>query len=155
MNFSEATTGGVLWKKLFLKIPQYSQESCRRATLLKRDSNATQMFSSEYYEIFKGNAQFVQKVTFKPLMDFKKKKFTSPKLSKQTITFFWDSAFLYFHESNINRWFWRVTQKYELRVSFKNNYFEKHILTGYFWFFKTAVEQQWVGASVLILNFDN
>ena len=32
------------------------------------------MFSSEYYEIFKGNAQFVQKVTFKPLMDFKKKK---------------------------------------------------------------------------------
>ena len=46
------------------------------------------MFSSEYYEIFKGNAQFVQKVTFKPLMDFKKKKFTSPKLSKQTITFF-------------------------------------------------------------------
>ena len=39
MNFSEAATGGVLWKKLFSKISQYSQESCRPATLLKRDSN--------------------------------------------------------------------------------------------------------------------
>ena len=39
MNFSEAATGGVLWKKMFLKISQYSQESCRPATLSKRDSN--------------------------------------------------------------------------------------------------------------------
>ena len=39
MNFSEAATGSVSWKKLFLKIMQYSQESCRSATLLKADSN--------------------------------------------------------------------------------------------------------------------
>ena len=26
-NYLEAATGGVLWKKLFLKISQYSQES--------------------------------------------------------------------------------------------------------------------------------
>ena len=39
MNFSEAAIGGVLWKKLLLKISQYSQESCRPATLLKTDSN--------------------------------------------------------------------------------------------------------------------
>ena len=39
MNFSEAATRGVLLKKLFLKIGQYTQESCRPATLLKRDSN--------------------------------------------------------------------------------------------------------------------
>ena len=39
MNFSEAATGGVLWKKLFLKISQYPQESYRPSTLLKTDSN--------------------------------------------------------------------------------------------------------------------
>ena len=39
MNFSEEATGGVLWKKLFLQILQYSQESWRPATLLKTDSN--------------------------------------------------------------------------------------------------------------------
>ena len=39
MNFSEAATGGVLWKKLFLKTLQYLQESCRPAILLKRSSN--------------------------------------------------------------------------------------------------------------------
>ena len=39
MKSSEAATGGVLWKKLYLKILQYSQESCRPATLLKRDFN--------------------------------------------------------------------------------------------------------------------
>ena len=39
MNFSEAATASILWKKLFLKTSQYSQESCRPATLLKRDSN--------------------------------------------------------------------------------------------------------------------
>ena len=39
MDFSEAATGGVLWKKLFLKILQFSQESCRPATLLKTHSN--------------------------------------------------------------------------------------------------------------------
>ena len=32
MNFSEAPTGGVLWKKLFLEISQYSQKSYRPAT---------------------------------------------------------------------------------------------------------------------------
>ena len=39
MNFSEAATGGVLWKKMFLKISHYWQESCRPATLSKRGSN--------------------------------------------------------------------------------------------------------------------
>ena len=31
---------------------------------------------------------------------------------------FQNSAFLYFHETNINRLFWRVTQKHELCVFF-------------------------------------
>ena len=45
MNFSEAATAGVLWKKAVLKIfLQYSQESSRPETLLK---------TSEYCEIFK------------------------------------------------------------------------------------------------------
>ena len=51
MNFSEAAIRGVLWKKLFLKILQYSKESCRPATLLKTDSNADVF--SEYCKIFK------------------------------------------------------------------------------------------------------
>ena len=38
MNFSKAVNRGVLWKKLFLKILQYSQESRRSATFLKTDS---------------------------------------------------------------------------------------------------------------------
>ena len=38
-EFFRTATGGVLLKKLFLKILQYSQESCRAATLLKKDSN--------------------------------------------------------------------------------------------------------------------
>ena len=37
MNFSEAASGAVLRNKLSLKILQYSQESCRPATLLKKD----------------------------------------------------------------------------------------------------------------------
>ena len=37
---------------------------------------------------------------------------------KNTQLLFCDSAFSYFHETNINRWFWGITQKYELRVSF-------------------------------------
>ena len=37
MNFSEATTGVVLGKKLFFKFLQYSQESCRPVTLLFHD----------------------------------------------------------------------------------------------------------------------
>ena len=39
MNFSGEATGCVLWRKLFLKISQYSQERCRPVTLLKTDSN--------------------------------------------------------------------------------------------------------------------
>ena len=46
MNFSEAATEGVLWKKLFLKIAQYSQASSRPATL-----SPTQVFSSKYCKI--------------------------------------------------------------------------------------------------------
>ena len=44
MNFSEAATEGVLWKKVFLKFWHYSQETCRPATLLKRGSNAGASF---------------------------------------------------------------------------------------------------------------
>ena len=40
-------------KKLFLKISQYSQESCRHATVLKRHPTPIQVFPSEYCEIFK------------------------------------------------------------------------------------------------------
>ena len=39
MNFWEAATGGAFWKKVFLTILQYSQESCKPGTLLKRDPN--------------------------------------------------------------------------------------------------------------------
>ena len=39
MDFSEAVSRGVLCKKLFLKISQYSEESSRPATLLKTHSN--------------------------------------------------------------------------------------------------------------------
>ena len=48
MNFPEAATKGVLCKKLFFKILQYSQESCRPLKEIP-----TQVFSSEYCEIFK------------------------------------------------------------------------------------------------------
>ena len=51
MNFSEAATRDVLWKNLFLKNSQYSQEGCRPVTLLKTGRNT--LFSSEYSEIFK------------------------------------------------------------------------------------------------------
>ena len=51
MNFSEAATGGVLWKRLFLKISQYTQESCRPATLFKK--TPTEMFSSAYCDFFR------------------------------------------------------------------------------------------------------
>ena len=50
-GFSEVATGRVLWKKLFLKISQYSQESCRPATFKKQAP--TQVFSSEYCRNFK------------------------------------------------------------------------------------------------------
>ena len=52
-EFFKAATRGVAWKKLFLKISQYSQESCRPETLLKTDSNKE--FSSEYSKIFKNS----------------------------------------------------------------------------------------------------
>ena len=45
MNFSEAATGGVFWRKPFLKISQYTQEYWKDIP--------TQVFSSEYCEIFK------------------------------------------------------------------------------------------------------
>ena len=65
MNFfntgliSEAAVGGGLWKKLFLKLLQYSQENMYvgvpstsvPATLLKGDSK--QVFTCQYCEIFK------------------------------------------------------------------------------------------------------
>ena len=46
------------------------------------------------------------------------------------LLFLWQCFFVtieYFHETNINWWFWGVTQKYELRVSFKMTvYFTKN-----------------------------
>ena len=47
------------------------------------------------------------------------KKFSSQGLSKHTITFFMTVLFNYFHKTNINRRFLGITQKQELRVSFK------------------------------------
>ena len=47
MNFSEAATGGVLWKKMFLKNLQHSQE-VEDLQLYQKT-----LFSSEYCEIFK------------------------------------------------------------------------------------------------------
>ena len=49
--FSEAVTRGVLWKKLFLKFFQCSQERCRHTTLLKTGSKTG--ISFEYCKIFK------------------------------------------------------------------------------------------------------
>ena len=53
MNFLETASGDVLWKKLFLKISQHSQESSRAATLLKTRQTPTLVFSFEHCEIFK------------------------------------------------------------------------------------------------------
>ena len=51
--FSKSATGGVLRKKLLLKISQYLQEKCRAAILLKTGSYSnTQVCSSEYCKIF-------------------------------------------------------------------------------------------------------
>ena len=56
--FCEISTGSVLWKKLLLKLSQYSQEklllqslASRPATLLKK--TPAQVFSCEYCKIFK------------------------------------------------------------------------------------------------------
>ena len=55
-EFFRTAARGVLWKKLFLKISQYSQESFRPATFLKRDSNTgvflwiCEIFKSTYFE---------------------------------------------------------------------------------------------------------
>ena len=49
----EAATGGVLLKKLFLKISQYSQENtCFKADLYQKET-PTKVFCCEYCEIFK------------------------------------------------------------------------------------------------------
>ena len=65
--FSKSATGGVLRKKLLLKISQYLQEKCRAAILLKTGSYSnTQVCSSEYCKIFiiekKTKLQRLQKV---------------------------------------------------------------------------------------------
>ena len=76
-------------------------------------------------QFLKGNAQFFQKVTFEPLMDFKQNHYGSCKYYKSCYFskvffkrdikthsyFFCDIAFQYFHETNINRLFLGVTQK--------------------------------------------
>ena len=52
--FSKSATGGVLRKKLLLKISQYLQEKCRAAILLKTGSYSnTQVCYSEYCKTFK------------------------------------------------------------------------------------------------------
>ena len=54
---SEAATEGVLWKKVFLKISQNSQENtcagARPATLLTKKLWLAQVFSCEFCEVFK------------------------------------------------------------------------------------------------------
>ena len=44
---------------------------------------------------------------------------------KNTITFFVTGAPKYFYERNTKGWFLELTQKYELRVSFKNQQISK------------------------------
>ena len=86
--------------------------------------------------LFRGNTQFVQKVTFEPLMDFKQnhhrswkyyikklllstlKSFLHKSYKNTQLLFLWQ-CFLIFHETNITRWLSGVTQKYELCHSFK------------------------------------
>ena len=81
----------------------------------------------------KGNAQFVEKLTFCTFDGFQTKplwklvilekllllKVFFTLLIKTHNYFFCDSAFQHIHETNINRWCLGVTQKYELCVSFK------------------------------------
>ena len=47
------------------------------------------------------------------------KSFLHQSYKNTQLLFFVTVLFNYFHETNINRWFLGVTQKYELRVSFK------------------------------------
>ena len=81
-----------------------------------------------FYALFRGNTQFFQKVTFEPLMDFKQNhhrswKYYIKKLLLSTFKSFLHKScknrqllflclcFLIFHETNISRWFFGVTQK--------------------------------------------
>ena len=48
----EAATGGVLWKQMFLKTLQYSQENTSGEQSYQHET-PTQLFSCEYYKIFK------------------------------------------------------------------------------------------------------
>ena len=68
--------------------------------------------------VIKGNAQFVQKVTFEPLEDFKQNHYGSWYYYKSCYFWKFSSPEL---QTDINRWFLGATQKYELRVSFNNS----------------------------------
>ena len=81
MNFSEAATGSVSWKKLFLKILQYSQESCRSATLLKTDFN-TDVF------LLKSGSHFPKKVALFAWLK------ASLKMMKNVFYFVWKASFV-------------------------------------------------------------
>ena len=51
---TEAATGGVLYKKVFLKIYQNSQgKTCVRVSVLIKKETLAQMFSCEFCEMFK------------------------------------------------------------------------------------------------------
>ena len=74
MVYTEAATGSVLWKKVFLKIPQNSQENtCARVSfLIKLQSGGLQIYqkeilkqvySCEFCEIFK-NTFFIKRCLF-------------------------------------------------------------------------------------------
>ena len=90
----------------------------------------TWKFFMIWFHKIKGNAKFVQKVTFEPLTDFKQnrygniteaatfKSFLHLSYKNTQLLFLWQ-RFLIFNETNISRWYLEVTQKYELRVSFK------------------------------------
>ena len=55
--FEEAATGGVVWKKVFLKISQNSQENICVGVffLIILKETPTKVFSSEFWKIFKNN----------------------------------------------------------------------------------------------------
>ena len=111
-----AATRGVLLKKLFLKIPQYSQDNAcvgvsliklqtfRLATSLKE--TPTQMFSCEYWN-FK-NTYFEKCKTYKSTTYFK--------IEFGTISS--NKKVLFFSERNVWHHWKKFTEKYHLEVSY-------------------------------------
>ena len=102
---------------------------------------------------FKGNAQFVQKVTFEPLDEFKKTygswkyykscyflKFSAPKLLKHTITFLWQCFLIKLMRQTLTDDFWGLRKNMNCAFPLivftytlnKQKMFSNLILTRYF-----------------------